>query len=145
MLVNVLSPFDLILYDGVCGLCQWGVQFVLRRDRTNRFRFAALQSPLGHSVLARHGRSAQALDTVCVVADYEGPHEKLLSKGGAALYVVSRLGGAWRVAHAFSWLPDRVVDAVYDFVAARRYRWFGRLDACPVPSPAHRAKFIDIG
>jgi predicted DCC family thiol-disulfide oxidoreductase YuxK len=135
----------LILYDGVCGLCNRLNQFVLRRDRGGVFRFASLQSPLGHRILARHGASVTDLDTVYVVIDHDLPGERLLPRSDAVVFVGRQLGGIWRVlAAAFGLLPRPVRDWAYSIVARRRYRVFGRFDACPMPSAANRNRFLDL-
>lgn len=127
---------DLVLYDGVCGLCNRTVTFILRRDRTNRFRFAPAQGPTAREILARHGRNPDALETFYVVAD-----DRLYERGDAVRRVVAHLGGAWPL---LRFVPRPLLNAGYDFVARRRLRWFGRLDACPLPDPAWREKFIDL-
>jgi predicted DCC family thiol-disulfide oxidoreductase YuxK len=132
----------LVLYDGVCGLCNRLVQFILRRDRADRFRFAPLQGALARDLLVRRGRNPDDLDTVYVVADHGGANERLLWKGRAIVFLLPQLGGVWRGAHLLDAVPTVVVDFVYDRVAKGRYRWFGRLDACPVPSARDRAKFV---
>ena len=132
----------LLLYDGVCGLCDRLVQFVLRHDRGDRFRFAALQSPLAASLLRGYGRDASDLDTVYVIARYGEPSAKLLWKGRAVIFVLAQLGGIWRLASALRVLPRPLLDFGYDHIARRRYRWFGRYDACPLPTPATKAKFL---
>jgi predicted DCC family thiol-disulfide oxidoreductase YuxK len=132
----------LLLYDGVCGLCDRLVQFVLRHDRGDRFRFAALQSPLAGNLLRGYGRDAADLDTVYVIARHDEPAAKLLSKGRAVLFVLTELGGIWRLASVLRVLPRPLLDFGYDLIARRRYRWFGRYDACPLPTPATRAKFL---
>lgn len=137
------SPHHLLLFDGVCGLCDRLVQFVLRHDRADRFRFAALQSPLAGNLLRGYGRDAADLDTVYVIARYGEPAAKLLSKGRAVLFVLAELGGIWRLASALRVLPRPLLDLGYDQIARRRYRWFGRYDACPVPTPATKAKFLE--
>ena len=134
---------DLVLYDGVCGLCNRLVQFVLRRDRRDRFRYAALQSDLAHELLRRHGRNPDDLDTVSVVRDHGAPGEQVLTKARAIIYVARRLGFPWALAAVLRVLPWRLLDFAYDQIAHRRYRWFGRHDACPLPTPATRAKFLD--
>ena len=134
---------NLLLYDGVCGLCDRLVQFVLRHDRADRFRFAALQSELAAGVLRGYGRNAADLDTVYVVARYGEPDAALLAKGRAVLFVLGALGGIWRLASILRVLPTWLLDFGYDHIARRRYRWFGRYDACPLPTPATRAKFLD--
>jgi predicted DCC family thiol-disulfide oxidoreductase YuxK len=136
------TPTHLLLYDGVCGLCDRLVQFVLRHDRRDRFRFAALQSPLAASLLRGYGRDASDLDTVYVIARYGEPSAKLLSKGRAVLFVLAELGGIWRLASVLRVLPRPLLAFGYDQIARRRYRWFGRYDACPLPTPATKAKFL---
>ncbi len=136
----------LLLYDGVCGLCDRLVQFVLRHDRADRFRFAALQSRLAAELLRGYGRDAADLDTVYVIVRYGEPaatRPALLSKARAVLFVLAELGGIWRLASVLRVLPRSLLDFGYDRIARRRYRWFGRLDACPLPTPATRAKFLD--
>ena len=134
----------IILYDGVCGLCNGFVAFVWPRDRQRQFRFAPLQGATARSILARHGRDATALDTVIVVVDPDGATERLLDRSTAGLYVLARLGGGWRIlATLLGWLPRPLLDLAYRVLARNRYRLFGRLDACPVPGPEHRERFID--
>jgi len=136
---------DLVLYDGVCGLCNRLTQFILKRDFTDRFRFASLQGSLAHDLLQRYGRDADNLNTVYVIVDVNGATEHLLSKGRAVIHVLKSLGGAWKLARVFDLLPLAVVDAFYAFVARHRYRWFGRYEACAVPTAHDRAKFLDEG
>lgn len=133
----------LLLYDGVCGLCNRLTRFVLRRDRRGRFRFATLQGALGREILAAHGRSACALDTFFVVAGYGSPHERVLERSAAALFVAGELGWPWRAAAPLRRLPAPLLDRVYEFIARHRYRWFGRRDRCPVPPPEQRERFLD--
>ena len=133
----------LVLYDGVCGLCNRLVQFILRRDRAGQFRFAALQSAFAAELLRGHGRPAEDLDTVYVFARYGESDQRLLAKGRAILFVLGRLGGLWRLAPILGVLPRPILDFAYDRIARRRYRWFGRLDACPLPAPGTRERFLD--
>jgi predicted DCC family thiol-disulfide oxidoreductase YuxK len=133
----------IILYDGVCGLCHRLNRFVLARDPTGRFRFAALQSALARETLARHGRDPLDLDTLYVVLGHGRPDERLLGKSEAALWILRELGGAWRAAAMLRVLPRWLRDPGYDLVARTRYRLFGRYDACPLPDPRHRARFLD--
>jgi predicted DCC family thiol-disulfide oxidoreductase YuxK len=135
---------DIILYDGVCGLCNGFVAFVWPRDRQRRFRFAPLQGATARSILARHGRDASALDTVVVVLAPDTPSERLLDRSAAGLYVLANLGGRWAVvARLLGWLPRPVLHLAYRLLATSRYRLFGRLDACPVPGPEQRERFIE--
>jgi predicted DCC family thiol-disulfide oxidoreductase YuxK len=134
----------LVLYDGVCGLCDHFVQFLLRIDGHDRLRFAALQGPIGTKILAEAGRAATALSTVIVVADHGTAAERLLDRSDAALFAIASAGGVYRAARALRIIPRFIRDAAYDLIARWRYRIFGRFDACPIPGPATRAKFLDF-
>src|SRR6266853_5446132 len=92
-----MHPNPIILYDGVCGLCNRFVQFVLKRDHKDRFRFAALQSKFARDILERHQLNANILDTVYLVMDHRNPGERLFSKGDALNWVLEGLGGFWRI------------------------------------------------
>lgn len=135
---------DLVLYDGVCGLCNALVQFVLPRDEAGTFDFASLQSATGQAWLHRSGRALSDLDTMVVVAHYRDDAPRVLSKARAALYIARRISFPWYLAAAAGILPDALLNPPYDFIARRRYRWFGRSDTCMVPPPEHRARIIDL-
>lgn len=134
----------LVLYDGVCGLCDRFVQFLLRIDRHDRLRFAELQGPIGTKILSQAGRSATPLSTVVVVADHGTDAQRLLDRSDAALFAIASAGGLYRGAEALRLVPRFIRDAAYDLVARWRYRIFGRFDACPIPRPETRAKFLDF-
>ena len=138
-------PHSIVLYDGVCGLCNRLVQFILKRDRRDGFRFAALQSGLAREILQRHGHNPDMLDTVCVVRDCGLPTELVLTRNDAVNAVLEDLGGIWRVcARVFRQLPRRFGDWQYNLIASNRYRFFGKYDACPLPDLAVRRKFLDL-
>jgi predicted DCC family thiol-disulfide oxidoreductase YuxK len=128
----------ILFYDGVCGLCDRLVQFVLRRDRRALFRFAPLQSDAALQTLGHFGKDPRDLNTVYALTS-DG---RLLRKGRAVLWVLRQLGFPWSLAVAFGALPTAVLDWFYDRVARNRYRLFGRLDSCRLPSPAERARFL---
>lgn len=134
----------LVLYDGVCGLCDHFVQLLLRIDRHDQLRFAALQGPIGTKVLDHAGRTANALSTVIVVVDYEQPTQRLLDRSDAGLFAIASSGGIYRAASALRIVPRFIRDGAYDAIARTRYRIFGRFDACPIPTPETRAKFLDF-
>jgi predicted DCC family thiol-disulfide oxidoreductase YuxK len=134
----------IVLYDGVCGLCNRLNQFLLRRDRHDRFRFASLHSRFAADLLKRHGADAHDLDTVYVVIDYGQAEERLLARSDAILYVLSQLDGIWKLARVGRALPKVLRDAVYKVVARNRYRVFGKHEYCLLPEPQHRAKFLDL-
>jgi predicted DCC family thiol-disulfide oxidoreductase YuxK len=133
-----------VLYDGICGLCNRYLQFVIRHDRHARFRFAPLQGAYATAVLVRHGLKIETDPTSIVLVESPGtPAEKIRVRSDAVLTVVSQLGGAWRLFGALRVVPRIFRDVVYDQVARVRYRIFGRLDACPIPDASTSARFID--
>jgi len=134
----------IILYDGVCGLCNRLNQFLLKRDRHDRFRFASLQSELGRSILQRHGTDPDLLDTFYVIENYDSSDERLLSRSDAALRVVRELGGVWKIFGIGTLLPRFIRDPLYNLIARNRYKVFGKFDSCLIPDPEYRKKFLDI-
>jgi len=139
------AAHPILLYDGVCGLCNRLVQFILRRDRAGIFRFASLQSDLAARVLARHGRDTRDLDTVYVVVNYDAPTEALFARSDAVHFVFTQLGGMWRAsAILLKLLPHPLCDFAYDAIARRRYRIFGRSETCILPAPENRERFLDV-
>lgn len=133
----------IVLYDGVCGLCNRAVQFLLKRDRHDRFRFAPLQSAFAADLLKRHDIDHTDLDTVYAVRNYGKPDEQLLSRSDAFLFFGDVLGGIWRVGRLARIVPRAIRDRLYDFVARNRYRVFGKSDTCMLPDPAYRHKFLE--
>ncbi len=137
------DSISVVLYDGVCGLCNHFVQFLLKRDHHDRFRFASLQSDVAAQLLRRHGTNAVDLDTVYVVVDYGARGERLLSRSDAIIHLLQRLGGIWAVVAAGKILPEPVRDSFYKFVATNRYRVFGKYDVCLMPEERFKHKFLD--
>ena len=134
----------IVLYDGVCGLCNRAVQFLLKRDRRDRLQFASLQSDLAAKVLSRHGIDPKGLDTVYAVLNYGEPNETLLAKGDAFLFFAGIIGGIWSVARAGKIIPRPVRNWLYDFVARHRYQVFGKSESCMLPDPKQRHKFLEV-
>jgi len=127
----------IILFDGVCNLCTWSVQFIIKRDPVARFRFVSLQSPIGQRLLAELGVSSQTIDSFVLI---EGRSWHINSD--AALRVTRHLSGLWPLLTVLRLLPRPLRDWAYARVASNRYRWFGQPDACMVPSPAIRDRFL---
>lgn len=126
-----------ILFDGVCNLCNGFVQFVIARDPSARFCFASLQSAAAASLLKEAGLQTPAPDSIVLVED-----GRLSFRSDAALRIVRHLSFPWPLAYGFIVVPKFIRDRVYDFVAAHRYRWFGRREACMVPTPDLRRRFL---
>ena len=137
------NSHTLVLYDGVCGLCNGLNQFLLKRDRRDHFRFATLQSELAATLLKRYGVDAVDLDTVYVVADYEQRTQQLLARSDAILHVLLQLGGLWSLLRIGRVLPKSLRDGLYNVVARNRYRFFGKYDVCLMPEERYRRKFLD--
>jgi len=135
----------IVLYDGVCGLCNRLVQFVLKNDRNDVFRFASLQSKLAEQILVRHRLRSESLETVYVVLDYGLAEERVLSRLQAVVYVLQQLGGPLAYVSAIlRVLPAPVQNFLYGLVARNRYRVFGRYETCPLPEGDTRSKFLDL-
>lgn len=133
----------LILYDGVCGLCNRLNGFVLSRDGRALFDFASLQSAVGRSVPRQFGSSSKDLDTFYLVINYRGGSPKLLNKSRAVLAVLGNLDLPWRWFTVLKVLPRALLDAVYDLIARHRYRIFGRFESCVLPEPQYLNRWID--
>lgn len=130
-----------ILFDGVCNLCEWSVQLVIRNDRKRLFRFASLQSEYAQRLLGQYDYQYDELSSVLLVT--EGV---VYRKSRAALQIARRMDGAWPLFYyLFFLVPATVADLVYDFIGNRRYRWFGKKQACWVPDEDLRSRFLDGG
>ena len=138
------SRVDVLLYDGVCALCNGLIRFLVARDRGRRFRYAALQSEFARAALAPYGEDPGALSTVFLLQSYGQPDQRLLRRSRAALAAIRRLGGGWAfLARVLSILPTFLLDAGYRLIARVRYWTFGRYETCPLPAPEHRDLFLD--
>ncbi|AWH54488.1 hypothetical protein C1924_15535 [Stenotrophomonas sp. ESTM1D_MKCIP4_1] len=131
-------PSAVIVFDGVCALCSRWVRFLLRFDRQGRYRFAAMQGAQGSALLRANGLDPHDPLSFLLV-DAQGAW----SDTDAILRVLTGLGGVWRVAGLLRVLPRRVRDVAYRALARNRYRWFGRHDACYLPTPEQAARFLD--
>lgn len=129
-----------VLFDGVCNLCNTSVQWILRRDRAGTFRFASLQSAAAKAELSRIGLVDFQADSVVLVED--GQH---FLRTDAALRIAKRLGFPWSLFAVFLVVPRFLRDPIYRLIARYRYRWFGKRESCMVPTPAVRARFLDAG
>ncbi len=131
------QPTHIILFDGVCNLCNGVVQFVIKRDKKGLFHFAALQSEGGAQILQKHNLPQQKFDSFVLLE--EG---KIYTKSTAALKIAKHLGGGLSVLYALIIVPKALRDIVYSFVARNRYRFFGKKNECMLPTPALKQKFL---
>ena len=133
----------LLLYDGVCGLCNHLVQFLLKHDRRGAFSFASLQSATGRATVGRWGGNPDELTSFYVVVDFRTPNARPLKKSDAALFVAGQLGWPWKVLRQQDSFPGRSAIALYDVVARTRYRVFGRYEQCLMPREEFRRRFVE--
>jgi predicted DCC family thiol-disulfide oxidoreductase YuxK len=127
----------IILFDGVCNFCNAAVNWVIERDRAGYFKFAALQSEIGQELSAKHGIDRNETDSVILVED-----EKVYTYSTAALRIARKLSGIWSWTYAFIVIPKAIRDLFYKLFARYRYRLFGKQDACMIPTPEIRARFL---
>jgi predicted DCC family thiol-disulfide oxidoreductase YuxK len=128
----------ILLFDGVCNLCNDAVRFIIPRDPHARIRFASLQSPAGQRCLARYGLPVNELHSVVLIDD-----GRVYTKSTAALRVARKLRGLWPALYLLTLLPSCWRDTAYDWVARNRYKWFGRRESCMLPSPDIKTRFLD--
>jgi predicted DCC family thiol-disulfide oxidoreductase YuxK len=130
------EPRRVVLFDGVCNFCDGAVNFILDRDARGHFEFAALQSPAGARLLEQAGQPGMS-----TIVLFEG--ERVYTQSTAALRIARKLDGAWPLLYALVVVPKPLRDWAYRTFAKNRYRLFGKLDACRVPTPELRARFLD--
>ena len=135
---NVPTDKKIILFDGVCNLCDATVQFLIKRDKKDIFRFVAIQSDLGQEIVKHIGIDISKTDSIIL---YE-PGQAYYYKAEAALKIAKELGGIYSLLGGFTLLPKGLSNMVYDYVARNRYKWYGKKDACMIPTPAMKAKFL---
>lgn len=126
-----------VLFDGVCNLCNGTVLFLIDKDGAGYFKFAALQSDEGRRLLARHSYDDADLSSMVLIEDGQ-----LFTRSTAALRIMRRLPLPWRLLSGLMIVPRPLRDVGYNFIARRRYRWFGKEDACRVPTPELRQRFL---
>lgn len=131
-----------LLYDGVCGVCNWVVRTVLRSDPNGNLRFAALDSDFARAIIDRHP-GIQKVDSMVFVDAPGRPAERVAVRSGAALRVADYLGGPWKLLQIARVVPVPLRDWLYDRFGDIRYRVFGKYDTCPLPPPEVRARFVD--
>jgi predicted DCC family thiol-disulfide oxidoreductase YuxK len=127
----------IVLFDGVCNLCNGAVNFMIRLDKEDRFKFAALQEEAGKKLTAEYDIDTTKVDSIILI-----DNGKAYIKSTAALHIALYLKGLWPLLHAALILPRFIRDFVYDIIAKYRYTWFGRKESCIIPTPELRNKFL---
>lgn len=128
----------IILFDGVCNLCTGSVQFVLKRDKRKEFLFGSLQGDAGQGYLKKYNLPSTTFNSFLLI---DG--EKIYTRSTAALRTAKHLGGGWSLLYGFMIVPKFIRDAVYNLIAKNRYRWFGKKEACWLPTPELRSRFLE--
>jgi predicted DCC family thiol-disulfide oxidoreductase YuxK len=127
----------ILLFDGICNLCNGLVRFVIKRDRAGKFKFASLQSEIGQSWLKRFGLVQVEFESFVMIQG-----DRYYSKSTAALKMLKELGGVWKIFYMFIIIPRVVRDFFYDLIAKSRYRIFGKRDECMIPTPELKERFL---
>ncbi|WP_339627384.1 DUF393 domain-containing protein [uncultured Maribacter sp.] len=128
----------IILFDGVCNLCNATVQFVIKKDKKDLFRFTPLQSDTGKKLLTERNIDTEDIDSIILIE----PNVAYYTKSTAALEIGKNLNGLRTLSSILLWLPETFRNIVYDFVAKNRYKWYGKKDSCMIPTEELKNKFI---
>lgn len=126
----------IILFDGICNLCNKSVQFILKRDPEGNFQFASMQSEAGEKLLKHYGFNGEIKSIILI------DHGKVFRKSSAALRIAGKLQGFWKLLVVFQIIPPFLRDLIYDYIAKNRYRWFGKKESCMLPSPEWKKRFL---
>ncbi len=136
---GVPSDKKLILFDGVCNLCNTSVQYAIKHDKKNIFMFTALQSHVGQHIVKHYNIDTSKIDSILLYTPIKGIHYK----STAALKVASQLGFPTNLMTVFLIVPNFIRNWVYDFIAKNRYKWYGKKESCMIPTPELKGKFLD--
>ncbi|PQJ32593.1 thiol-disulfide oxidoreductase [Nonlabens arenilitoris] len=128
---------DVILFDGVCNLCNDAVTFIIKRDSKNHFRFAALESDIGLLYLKKHQINPKEIDSIVLIRG-----ERAYVKASAALRIAQKMDGFWPLLSALIIIPRLISNAIYEYIARNRYKWFGKQESCMIPTKDLRDKFL---
>jgi predicted DCC family thiol-disulfide oxidoreductase YuxK len=132
-----MDNHPIILFDGICNLCNSSVQFVIKHDEDGLFKFASLQSRAGEALLEKYSLPLNSFNSFLLI-----DNGRIYSRSSAALMVAKRLKGPVKLAYAFMIVPAFIRDAVYNVIAKNRYKWFGKKDECMMPTPALQSRFL---
>ena len=135
--MNKQLTHSIILFDGVCNLCNGAVNFVIKRDPRNVFKFTPLQEKQGVLLLKKHAVDSRKLDSIVLIEN-----GNVYIKSSAALRIAKKLSDLWPLFFVLLIIPSFIRDGVYDFIAKNRYKWFGKKEQCMIPTPGLREKFL---
>ncbi len=136
--MQTIPANPIVLFDGVCNLCNSFVQFIIKRDKKKQFLFASLQSSRGQKLLKQHNLPTGFIDSFVLIHN-----DKAYTKSGGALQVAKLLGGFYSIFHVFIIVPRFIRDAVYNLIGRNRYKWFGKRESCTIPTLELKARFLN--
>ena len=136
--MKTTTQHSVILFDGVCNLCNSTVQFIIKKDTKQQFKFASLQSDVAREILLHHSERNIELNSIVFILN-----NKVYLKSSAALRILWSLGGGYKLLFVFWIIPKPLRNFVYDFIATNRYKWFGKRDQCMIPNPEFKSRFIE--
>ncbi|WP_299228096.1 thiol-disulfide oxidoreductase DCC family protein [uncultured Psychroserpens sp.] len=139
MIERLPKSKQLILFDGICNLCNSSIQYVIKHDKKNQFMFAPLQSKIGEDIITRFDIDTTKTDSILLYSHNKG----LYIKSTAALHIAKHLGFPRNLMSVFFIVPAFIRNLFYDFIARNRYKWYGKKEACMIPTPELKSKFID--
>ena len=139
VMVDIPKNKKLILFDGVCNLCNNSVQYVIKHDKKNQFMFTALQSDVGKKIIEAYNIDTKKTDSILLYS----PEKGIDYKSTAALKIASKLGLPINLMGVFFIIPPFIRNWVYDFIAKNRYKWYGKKDACMIPTPELKSRFLE--
>jgi predicted DCC family thiol-disulfide oxidoreductase YuxK len=128
----------IVLFDGVCNLCNSTVQFIIKKDAKGRFKFASLQGKTGQEFIKKFNLPAGDLNSFILVED-----DKVFTRSTGALRMLKQLGLPWALLYGFIVVPPFIRDAVYNWVARNRYKWFGKSDTCAIPNSETKDRLLE--
>jgi predicted DCC family thiol-disulfide oxidoreductase YuxK len=135
---NAGQQGDLVIFDGVCNLCEASVNFIIRHDKSGVFRFVPSQSELGGVLQRQYGINTADIETVILIRDGQA-----YTESDAAVRIAASFDGWWRLLSLVRWVPRPVRDGMYRWIARNRYAWFGQKDVCLMPTPELRSRFLE--
>lgn len=135
--MTVADEYHIVLFDGVCNLCNHSVDFIIRRDSKNLFKVGAIQDKHTKVLLEKYSIRGDYLDSLIYIH-----RDQVFYKSRGALEIARYLGGLWPIMYLFIIVPAFIRDPIYDWIARNRYKWFGKKETCRLPTPEERNKFL---
>ncbi|MDN3203050.1 thiol-disulfide oxidoreductase DCC family protein [Algoriphagus sediminis] len=132
-----MTEKSIILFDGVCNLCNSSIDFIIQRDKNDKFLVGPLQEKLGGELTKKFDIPEDYLDSLVLIEN-----DQIFFKSTAALKIARNLSGGWPAFYPLIYLPKVLRDPVYDWIARNRYKWFGKKNTCRLPTPEESAKFL---